>query len=77
MKNNGNFDAPDDKVLAGVIRQAIMFQYASDKCTVIRHRMAAVAEELRLVAARPGDADDNLLGLANRFDHYANVGDVS
>jgi hypothetical protein len=48
---------------------------ASEKSSVIRRRLAAVAEELRQAAATAGTGSDGLLKLASKFEQDSKPGD--
>ncbi len=49
---------------------------ANDTNSVIRQRLEAVANDLRLAAASAGSAGENLLQLAERFEHHARTGEL-
>lgn len=48
---------------------------ASEKSSVIRQRLAAVAEELRQAAATAGSGSEGLLKLASKFEENSKPGD--
>lgn len=48
---------------------------ASEKSTIIRQRLAVVAEELRQAAATAGNGSEGLLKLASQFERNSKPGD--
>jgi hypothetical protein len=70
--------AVDQKLKLPKSRDAALVLMApdSDISTIIRRRLADVADELRQVAGSAGSASENLLQIANRFEQHAKAGDT-
>ena len=52
-----------------------LIERASEKSDIIRKRLAAVAEELRMAAATASTGSEGLLNLARKFEQHAKPGD--